>query len=547
MKIKLLLTSIFVASIGFVFAQPSASENWFLLDPTTDRVPGISVTKTYKELLKDRKGQTVVVAVLDSGVDAEHEDLKGVMWVNKDEIPGNGIDDDKNGYVDDVHGWNFIGGKNGKNIHHDALEIARLAAYYGKKFENKNVSKLSKKEKKEYARYQKIKKELAEKKTELFQQSIGISMFKEAMGNVKKHLGKKHISEKDLEGIETADEDVVQAVQMIKAVLAQGVTLAELEKELSDVGDHFDNQLNYHYNPDYDPRAEIVGDNYNDPKQRNYGNNDVEGPDADHGTHVAGIIAATRHNGIGMDGIADNVRIMSVRCVPDGDERDKDVANAIRYAVDNGASIINMSFGKSYGWDKKIVDKAVRYAQKHDVLLVHAAGNDGKNNDKTDNFPNDTYQKRCLFGSKKADSWIEVGAANWKGGEELAANFSNYGKDNVDIFAPGVDIYSTTVDDNYNSFPGTSMASPMVAGTAALIRSYFPSLTAGQVKSILLGSAVPQKQKVHKPGTGELVPMRELSTTGGILSAYEAIKLAARTKGKKKIKKSSGKKEVAIP
>ena len=162
------------------------------------------------------------------------------------------------------------------------------------------------------------------------------------------------------------------------------------------------NKLDYAYNPDYDSRKLIVKDNYADSNERFYGNNDVEGPDALHGTHVAGIVGAVVGNEIGSDGIARNVKLMSVRAVPDGDERDKDVANAIRYAVDNGATIINMSFGKGYSWDKKAVDEAVKYAAKHDVLLVHAAGNSGQNNDKTDNFPNDFIGKHGFIFKKNA-------------------------------------------------------------------------------------------------------------------------------------------------
>ncbi|MEM9823236.1 MAG: S8 family serine peptidase, partial [Bacteroidota bacterium] len=245
-------------------------------------------------------------------------------------------------------------------------------------------------------------------------------------------------------------------------------------------------------------------------------------------------------NDVGIKGVADNVRIMSVRAVPDGDERDKDVANAIIYAVDNGASIINMSFGKAYAWDKEAVDKAVKYAQKKDVLLVHAAGNDAKETDDLGNFPNDIYNKRGgLFKSKRAKNWIEVGALSWKGGEDAVASFSNYGKENVDLFAPGHQILSTTPDQGYAKFSGTSMASPVTAGVAAVLRSYFPSLTASQVKDILMETTVQQMQMVKKPGSEEKVAFSELCQTGGVVNAFSAVKMAMKTKGKKKIKKKS--------
>ncbi len=541
MKIKFSLLLCFLCSQTLFMAQDSAPKDWFHLDPKTDNVPGTNSKKTYENLLQGKKSQTVVVAVIDSGVDNNHEDLKDIMWVNKDEIPNNGIDDDKNGYVDDINGWNFIGGKDGKNIHHEALELSRLVGKYNKKYEKVDVSSLSKKEKKEYDEYQKMKKEIVDERNKIHQQSMGIIVFAEALETLKKLTGKEEFTVDDLEKIETDDESVTQSIEMVSATLAKGYKVSELQSEVNGAKEYFETRVEYYYNPEYDPRN-IVGDDYSNPNQRDYGNNDVQGPDADHGTHVAGIIGAVRNNDIGMDGIADNVRIMSVRCVPDGDERDKDVANAIRYAVDNGAQVINMSFGKSYSWDKNVVDKAVKYAQKHDVLLVHAAGNDGSNNDTGNNFPNDKYDKKGLFSPKQAKVWVEVGALNWKGGEKSAASFSNYGKENVDIFAPGVEIYSTTVGNEYASFQGTSMASPVVAGVAALLRSYFPNLSAKQVKEIIMESSTPQSTMVIKPGTKEeKVKFSELSVSGGIINAYEAVEKASNTKGKKKKKGSKGK------
>jgi len=264
----------------------------------------------------------------------------------------------------------------------------------------------------------------------------------------------------------------------------------------------------------------------------------VKGPDASHGTHVAGIIGAVRGNEVGMKGVANDVRIMSIRAVPNGDEHDKDVANAIIYAVNNGATVINMSFGKSYGWDKPAVDAAVKYACKKDVLLVHAAGNSNQDNDTSSNFPNDKFKK----GKKSAPNWLEIGALSWKKGDEAPARFSNYGAGNVDLFAPGVDIYSTVPDvDAYDSFSGTSMASPVTAGVAAMLRSYFPRLTAVQVKDILMKSIVPISEDVKLPGSEEKVKMKDLCITGGVLSAYKAFELASKTKGKKKMPKNGPK------
>ena len=282
---------------------------------------------------------------------------------------------------------------------------------------------------------------------------------------------------------------------------------------------------------DYDAR-DIVGDNPANFDDRSYGNADVEGPDAAHGTHVSGIIAGVRGNNLGVDGVGgSNVRIMSVRTVPNGDERDKDVANAIRYAADNGAQVINMSFGKGLSPYKKEVDAAMKYAEKKDVVIVHAAGNEGQLLTLTNNFPNDTYQGKKRTGK----TWIEVGAASSSYDVDLAAGFSNYNKQYVDVFAPGAEIYSTIPDNKYAKFDGTSMAAPMVAGIAALLRSYFPDLKAKQVKEIIEASAVPVELEVNRPGSeGEQIKFSELSATGGLANAYTAVKLAEQTKGKNK-------------
>ena len=493
----------------------------------------------YKELLAGKQGETVIVAVIDSGVDPEHEDLKDVMWVNEGEIPGNGIDDDGNGYVDDVHGWNFIGGKDG-NVNHDTYEATRLYAKYKKMYDGKDREDLSKKEKVQYDEYVDLKKMIEEKRDELQGNVDFYTGLMESIDGLKKAMGKEDITVEDLEKMEEpTDPAMIQARAILTNALAQVGSLSEIEKELEGAIEYFGNSLNYGYNPDFNPRT-IVGDNYANSYEKGYGNNDVKGPDASHGTHVAGIIGASRENGVGIKGVSNNVRIMSVRAVPDGDERDKDVANAIIYAVDNGASIINMSFGKGYSWDKEAVDKAVKYAMKNDVLLVHAAGNSSQDNDTTDNFPNDTFDKKGLFGPKQAKTWMEIGALSYKGGEDAPATFSNYGKTEVDVFAPGVQILSTTPDGGYEAFSGTSMASPVTDGVAAVLSSYYPELSAEQVKEIIMASVDPLSQKVNKPGEEEMVPFSDLSVTGGVVNVYKAVEMASKTKGKKKAKKKGG-------
>ncbi len=531
-----------IISLNVISAQKQElPKNWFNLDSDLDKYPGMSTEKLYSTLLQGKKGVPVIVAVLDGGVDYMHEDLKNVMWNNPKEIPGNNIDDDRNGYIDDVYGWNFLGGRDGKNVNQDNLEITRIVRAKKNKFANTDVSKLKGKDKKEYEEYLQMKKDVD---TERQNAENSLKLYTEMQNKIvssekklKAYFGKDEITLEQLNLIKDSDSpEIKEAVGIMSNALKNGFSAKDLQGAI----DHFKGRAEYQYNMDFNPRS-IVGDKYNNSNERYYGNADIKGPAAFHGTHVAGIIAADRTNAKGIEGVANNVKIMGVRCVPDGDEHDKDVANSIRYAVDNGALVINMSFGKAYKWDKKAVDEAVKYAMSKDVLLVHAAGNDGENNDETNNFPSDKFEKAGLFSKKYANNWLEVGAASFKTGSDAVAGFSNYGKKNVDVFAPGVQIYSTTPESNYGNAQGTSMASPMVAGVAAIIRSYYPALTAEQVKKVIMDSCVKNNDKVKKPGTkGELVSFSELSVTGGNVNVYEAIKLASKIKGKKKVKYMNG-------
>ncbi len=534
----------FVLSIGQITqAQLGAPDNWFNLDPQSDGVNGVSSERLYDGLLKGRSASEVIVAVIDGGVDPEHEDLKEVMWVNEDEIPGNGIDDDQNGYIDDVHGWNFIGGKDGQNVHHDTYELTRIVGTLGKKYESANPATLSDAERREYARYQSYKKDVdeqldkASKQVEQFDQiltyiNFAIEMSKEALGD--KQITRENIDALDKDKYGMVKSFFDQLLPQLEGFEGNTDDLEDLiVKDMKEALTQAQNKVDYGYNVSYNPRT-IVNDNYAEVDERYYGNNDVKGPDAFHGTHVAGIIAAKRDNDLGMKGVATHARIMAVRAVPDGDERDKDVANAIRYAVDNGASIINMSFGKGFSPDELAVEKAIKYAEKHDVLLVHAAGNSSQDNDVEANFPNGRYDlKRGLFGRKTARNWIEVGALTWKLDEGMVASFSNYGQNTVDVFAPGYDIYSTAPDGGYESASGTSMASPVVAGVAAVLRAHFPRLKAKDVKKIITESAQPFEGKVRKPGSDELVPFSELSASGARVNVRAAVHRAMKLDGNK--------------
>lgn len=527
----------FILGITLINAQAPTSRDWHMLDYSSDNIPGVSVNRTYEELLKGRKSKPVVVAVIDSGVDYGHEDLRDIMYHNEDEIPNNDIDDDKNGYVDDILGWNFIGGKTGNNVDMDNLEVARVYKSLNYKYSKANPEVLNKTQKKEYELYLKVKEEVEKERVNAAEAVDKYNTMKQEslryIEAVYNEMVKKGLSLNQVDSLQSLDDESQKiGVKTIKGFLEANPEIKTYDQLLQAVNDQFKRPLDYysekvkfHYNPEYNSRY-IVADNYDDVSERFYGNKDVKGPDPTHGTHVAGIIAAKRSNNIGMDGIADNARIMSIRVVPNGDERDKDVANAIRYAADNGAKIINMSFGKNYKWNKKIVDKAVKYANKKGVLMIHAAGNNAENNDEIIHYPSDKYEDPGFFSKKYANNWIEVGASSFKNDSFFVAKFSNYGKMDVDVFAPGVAIYSTIPGNKYDSFNGTSMATPVVAGIAAVLKSYFPELKAGEIKDIILESAEKKDMEVIRPGDKKVVKFSELSKTGGEVNLYNAVELA---------------------
>lgn len=506
---------------------PHAPANWFNLDFEQDGVVGVSTERAYRELLKNKKSKPVIVAIIDSGVDTEHEDIKDKLWTNTKEIAGNGKDDDKNGYIDDIHGWNFIGNTKGDIVENDNLELTRLYAKYKKLYDGKSESDFKGKKLEQFKLYKQIKEEY-DAETEDAKRMIETlgsfwAGYNKADSVLKIALKKDDYTEAEVKQLPDDDENIKEAKQIMALLQMMGINAEELVEGYK----HYENQLKYSLNTEFDSRS-IVGDDYNNKKEKYYGNNKVDGINPKHGTHVAGIIAANRNNNIGIKGIADNVKIMVIRTVPDGDERDKDVANSIYYAVNNGAKIINMSFGKDYSPYKKYVDKAVKYAEKKGVLIVHAAGNDGRNTDEHLNYPHPKYQRN----GKWAKNWIEVGASSWEKNEEMPANFSNYGKKTVSLFAPGVEIYSSIPGNKYETMQGTSMACPVVAGVAALVLSYYPNLKAEDLKTILLKSSTKYPNlEVLLPGFGEdTMKFSELSSTGGVVNAYNALKMAANYK-----------------
>ena len=496
-----------VDKTGIVAKKTAISENdlkrWSHLDLLKDSIPGMSVDKAYELLLKDKKSTTVIVGVIDSGVDIVHEDLKANVWTNSKEIPGNGIDDDNNGYIDDINGWNFLGESTREN-----LEMTRII----KKGDDGSATY-----KRALAAYDK-------KKSEAMSGKQQVDFIFNADKTISDHLKKSDYTLEDLQKLVTTDATIGQAKKVMMSIITQAGP--EYRENIEGYKDYVYSTLNYNLNVDFDGRK-IVGDNVNDITDTKYGDNNVAGPDkkdALHGTHVAGIIAQVRNNNLGGDGVATDVKIMALRAVPDGDEYDKDIALAIRYAADNGAKIINGSFGKSFSPNKQWVDDAIKYAAKKDVLFVHAAGNDGHNidNPENQNYPNDATTGSGEF----ADNMITIGALNNLYSSDIVAPFSNFGAVNVDVFAPGMEIYATVPFDKYKFEQGTSMASPNVAGVAALIRSYYPSLTAKQVKQILMDSGIAIPMDVKFGDDAEMMPFAKGSRSGKIVNAYNALLMA---------------------
>lgn len=479
-------------------------QRWSHFDLIRDTVPGMSVDKAYAELLKGKKSTKVIVGIVDSGVDINHEDLKTIIWTNPKEIAGNGIDDDKNGYIDDIHGWNFLG-----DAVHEQLEKTRVV-----KMGSSNP---------EYAA---AKAEVDAER----EQYLGLKAQYDGMLNEIKQLesaiGKENFTAADLKAFTTTSENLVALKEKYTQIVTGTRTLDKVKEQLKGGLDYFNGQLNYYLNTEFNGRA-IVGDNPNDITDTKYGNNNVVGPDPEealHGTHVAGIVAQVRGNGKGGDGIADNVAIMAVRAVPDGDEYDKDIALGIRYAVDNGAKVINGSFGKYFSPHKEWVQDALKYAAKKDVLVIFAAGNDSKDLDVHNKYPSDSYDGAPEI----SDNVLIIGALNVNYGTSMVAPFSNYGTKNVDIFAPGMEIYATVPNNKYKYLQGTSMASPNVAGVAALIRSYYPKLSAAQVKQIIMASGTPLKNTVLVDEDQHEANFSNISKTGRIVNAYNALLMASK-------------------
>jgi subtilisin family serine protease len=526
---KLSLILFFTLAISSSFSQKddiSGFEqnlvNWHLKNISSS-VMGTNTQKAYDEIIGKRAPKKkIIVAVIDAGVDIYHEDLRENIWTNTAEIKGNGIDDDKNGYIDDVHGWNFLGNTKGENIGRATLEKTRLLRELTPKYGSGVEFLITDKSEAESALYKKLKAEIDAELKEVNEMLPNIKAAKENIENAYAYLsqisGEPINSHEDVKKLEPKNKEQKKIRRKLMFYAKVGGTKKGLEEYYNQLLDQKEANLNVNFNP----RRDIIGDDLSNLADNNYGNPNVIGPDAFHGTFCAGIIGASIDNKKGINGIANSVLIMPIRAVPNGDEYDKDVALAIRYAVDNGAQIINMSFGKSYSANKELVDDAFAYAEAKGVLLVQAAGNSNENIDIMPNFPSDS-----LNNGKIVNNHICVGASTIATKKKLPAGFSNYGNRTVDLFAPGLDIISTTIESQYEISQGTSFSAPVVSGVAALVWSYYPELTAVQLKDILLKSVTPAgRQKVRIPGGKKKTRFRELSVSDGIVNTYNAFIMA---------------------
>lgn len=529
----------------------TSTQQWYFNDFLSDKIPGIS----YNEWLKSKpvkiKNKDIIVAVLDCQIDLYHEDLQGQLWTNPKEIPNNNIDDDKNGYIDDINGWNYLGTKSGNYIVWVNYECVRYVRKWKPYFQNKKENEIKPEDLSNYKEYiraaDKLENELAAHENWLNSLVYAETFFPKSKDTLKYFFPKEDYSYEQLDSLYKIykindkifrqrrldkDQDLGALIDFMRVRFELDEKTVEevIEKKIQ-----VDSLYNKCFNIDYNERV-YIGD---DPLKfdNGYGTNNVcanikgirkyQG----HNTKVSSIIASKRDNKKGIDGFSNNIKIMPLTILGSGDEYDKDIALAIRYAVDNGAKVINMSFTKDFSLNKEWVFDAIKYAEKKNVLIVHCAGNDAFDCDKNPKYPNDSdYQNP----KEISGNFIRVGATTNKADSTLVSNFSNYGKENVDLFAPGSDIYTAIPENQYETGSGTSYSGPMVSGTAALIWLYYPNLSVQEVKQIILNSGSEYDIEVLVPnGDGKKVPFKELSKSGRVLNVYNAMKMAKEMNTKK--------------
>jgi len=536
-KVSMLLIGCFLQILSIAQTNVS-SKNWHWKDYKKDTVHGISLYQAYEFLSKTEKKSTpIIVAILDGGIDTNHLELKNKLWVNQKEIPNNGIDDDNNGFVDDIHGWNFLGGKDGRNIDKAADEKSRIYHTYKSQFESITDSTRLKTalQKKLYQTWKQAAAALAFSN----QDAANLQYIKMAR-NALQRLGKVISREMNDSNFTIQNLETFQPVGRItleaKMAYIKSVQIIGIEKEtpyaemMDDLNEYIEGKEKSSMaklTPPENIRAEIIKDHYEDLFDNHYGNNDIMGPNSKHGTHVAGLVASIPDSDWQISKLYPSIQIMGVRVVPDGDEYDKDIALGIRYAVDNGAKIINMSFGKSFSPEQPWVDSAIRYAAKKDVLLIHSAGNEFYDLDNIQVYPNpysSTFQdtaKNVLTVAASSDLFING---------SLLTDFSNFGPKIVDVLSPGNKIYSTFPGaTNHGYLQGTSMSAPIVSHIAALIRSYYPPLTAIEVKKIIMQSVwkpVNHNESFSIPQKVENKKLQEIAFAGGIVNAANALIMA---------------------
>ena len=516
---------------------------WYQKDLVSDSISGISLDKWYEENNFLKTKQEIIVATLDTQIDLNHEDLKGQFWVNNDEIPNNGIDDDNNGYIDDINGWNFLGTKGGHHTSKNNYEYVKIVRENKIEYESNKLDSLGVKEYKKAFEY--YNNSINYYKPYLSSLKYAKEVFHLALDSLNYYYPNNDFKYKELDSIynqlkkgdnrtfnqmkETKAKDFVALVNTLKSLYQLNYStynqIDENEKLLDSI---VNSNLNINLN-----ERKYIGDNVN-IFSKDYGNPllNIYDRQLNHNTEVSGIIAANRKNKIGIKGFSNNIKLMPICIANNGSEHDKDIANGIYYAVDNGAKVINMSFGKEFSIHKKWVFEAMEYAQSKGVLIVHCAGNDNMDVDTNPFYPSDYDFEN---NNEILKNFINIGSINSNKDSSMVSYFSNFGKNNVDLFAPGENIYVCRKHSTYEYDSGTSLAAPMVSGTAALIWLYYPNLTVQEVKNIILESGVTIDKMVVKPGTkNEMVHFSDLCKTGKILNTYNAMKMAEEVSKKKR-------------
>jgi subtilisin family serine protease len=520
-----------------LFAWGQDARFWHWKDLEKDGVHGVSLFKA-QQLLTDLKlkPMPIIIAILDGGIDTAHLQIKPLLWNNPKEIPGNALDDDQNGYIDDVHGWNFLGNAAGQNINKASDEKSRIYHRYKNEFKQDKIDSVSwdAKKKQDFYSWQQAAAEIVFSEDD----AANLSFIKMARNAVVKmglilirEIVDTNFTTEQLEAYQpigklTADTKI----SYLRTMQALGIDrMSGHHSIVEDLNDYIagkDQSAVSIDTPPEDLRKKITQDQYENFNDQYYGNNNITGPNAKHGTHVAGLAAGIVDTNFTKSNFSNPIQIMGVRVVPDGDEYDKDVALGIRYAVNNGAKVINMSFGKSFSPEQAWVDSAIRYAASKDVLIIHSAGNESYDLNNKSVYPS-PYSN--VF-KDKASNMITVGASSDPViAESILTDFSNYGNKIVDVLSPGNKIFSSLPNQAFGFLNGTSMSAPILSHIAALVRAYFPKLSATEVKAILLQSNWKPNDSnalFPIPQTDQSIKLTDISAEGGIINAALSIQNA---------------------